>query len=533
MDDIEEKTVENGRDYSVPEDEEISTHDTKPKSPPGCFQTRYLITFMTASGLFIHFLHRIDISIAIVAMVNQSYVVPDERNLSSECSSEDYNLNINNTNSETSNIQEGKYNWDKETQGLILASFGIGYSILQIPGGWISSRISAKWSFGLSMFCSGILSFFTPLSADGGLWCFGIKLIRALQGLLHGFVFPAFIALNAKWHPPQEVGILSQCANLGSTAGVLFALSVSGVLADYGFAGGWPSIFYVFGIITMVWFIAWCYFVYDSPDKHPRISDIERKFINDSIGLKASVKPPKVPWLKSLSSPAVWSHTILMFCSDFVFLAWQISIPQYLIDVLKYDISTVGLLSATPNLGLSIVAIIWGKLSDIIITRKILTTTVTRKMSVAVCAIPLAGVLYSTQFVGCDRILAVVFLNLPLTIGGFLLPVIFGNPLDLTRHHAGIMFGIGKTAGAIGGMVAPYLVGYLTNDEPTRERWQILFNIAASLALFCMIFFLIFGSGERQKWDLDADSTNQAESEQEKTANVDDDNIPFQNTNLI
>lgn len=50
-------------------------------------------------------------------------------------------------------------------------------------------------------------------------------------------------------------------------------------------------------------------------------------------------------------------------------------------------------------------------------------------------------------------------------------------------------------------MLGPYVVGVLTNKNQTRFQWQIVFYIAAAIFVFGAIFFVIFGSGERQHWD--------------------------------
>ncbi len=48
-----------------------------------------------------------------------------------------------------------------------------------------------------------------------------------------------------------------------------------------GFAGGWPSIFYVFGIIGVVWFVLWMILAAKSPENHRFISEKEREYIID------------------------------------------------------------------------------------------------------------------------------------------------------------------------------------------------------------------------------------------------------------
>ena len=42
---------------------------------------------------------------------------------------------------------------------------------------------------------------------------------------------------------------------------------------------GWESVFYVFGSLGVLWFLAWSLLVFDGPDKHPRISHDEREYL--------------------------------------------------------------------------------------------------------------------------------------------------------------------------------------------------------------------------------------------------------------
>ncbi len=42
-------------------------------------------------------------------------------------------------------------------------------------------------------------------------------------------------------------------------------------------AYGWESGFYVIGSLTLVWAAFWYFFVFDTPEKHPRISASEKQ----------------------------------------------------------------------------------------------------------------------------------------------------------------------------------------------------------------------------------------------------------------
>jgi ACS family sodium-dependent inorganic phosphate cotransporter-like MFS transporter 5 len=66
--------------------------------------------------------------------------------------------------------------------------------------------------------------------------------------------------------------------------GNILAFFLSGVLCEYGFDNGWPSIFYLFGGSTLIWLAFWFFFVFDSPNDHPRITDAEKEYIRSATG---------------------------------------------------------------------------------------------------------------------------------------------------------------------------------------------------------------------------------------------------------
>lgn len=63
---------------------------------------------------------------------------------------------------------------------------------------------------------------------------------------------------------------------------------ISGYLIDAGVMGGWPSVFYFFGLFTLGWFALWWLFMYNKPSDHPTISKEELNYIEKSIGHGAS-----------------------------------------------------------------------------------------------------------------------------------------------------------------------------------------------------------------------------------------------------
>jgi ACS family sodium-dependent inorganic phosphate cotransporter-like MFS transporter 5 len=86
-------------------------------------------------------------------------------------------------------------------------------------------------------------------------------------------------SLWAYWAPAHERSRLVGIANAGSQIGNVVAFSLGGYLCINGFAGGWPSIFYIFGIVGIVWTVLWYIIAAKSPEEHRFISGEEKEYI--------------------------------------------------------------------------------------------------------------------------------------------------------------------------------------------------------------------------------------------------------------
>jgi len=75
----------------------------------------------------------------------------------------------------------------------------------------------------------------------------------------------------------------------GAQFGTVISYPLSGLLAEYGFADGWPSIFYVFGVIGVIWSVAFLFMVAEDPDTSRTIPEDERKYIINALWGSAGV----------------------------------------------------------------------------------------------------------------------------------------------------------------------------------------------------------------------------------------------------
>ena len=160
-----------------------------------------------------------------------------------------------------------------------------------------------------------------------------------------------------------------------------------------------------------------------------------------------------------------------------------------------------GSLSGVPYLLSWVMTVASGITADWLIASGCMTANNTRKlMNTLGNLIPVLS-LVMVGHVGCDHVLAMVFLCLSMSFqgcytgaGGSI------NHLDIAPRFAGELMGMTNTFGTLTGVICPALVGYLTDGNQTRQQWQLIFYIAAAVNSFGAILYLVLAEGEEQWW---------------------------------
>jgi len=74
----------------------------------------------------------------------------------------------------------------------------------------------------------------------------------------------------------------------GPNFGMMAMLPFAGNLASS--AGGWPSVFYASGVVTLIWVVVWCLMGANSPSEHQSITKAEKEYIISSLNNTTSKK---------------------------------------------------------------------------------------------------------------------------------------------------------------------------------------------------------------------------------------------------
>ena len=415
---------------------------------PAHWPKRYTLVSLTFFSVFICYIDRVNISIAIIPMAEE-------------------------------------FGWSMQTQGIVLSSFFIGYLLLQVVGGRLADRFGGKIVLGTGVLLWSLFTFLTPPAAITGI---GLLIAtRILMGMGEAVTFPSIYSLYARWIPLQQRSRAIGFTNSGIPLGTVFALIVTPYIVQ---SLGWEWAFYLFGAAGIVWWAFWQISVTSTPQQHPQITtdeltEIEAQAIRETADVK-------VPWKALLSSRAVWAIIITHFCNNwslYVLLSW---LPTFVNKGLGVDYAAVGWFTMIPHIASFLFLNIAGNIADRLIKNGMDVGRVRKLMQ----TIGFGGISASLMVVGYVETawMAIAIMALGSALGAFVTGGFAVNHMDIAPKYAGTLMGITNTAGTIPGIIAVFISGLILE---LTGSWIIVFQLAGGVTLFGLVVFLLFSSGER------------------------------------
>ena len=347
---------------------------------------------------------------------------------------------------------------------VVFSAFTLSYALFEVPSGWLADR------FGARLALSRIVVWWSAMTAATGLASgFGaLVAVRFLIGIGEAGAFPATARIYARWLPVRLhgrlFGVLLAAAAIG---GAVTQPLVVALLTRIG----WRQSFAAFGVLGVIWSLAFWRWFRDDPREHAGVNAAELELI--AAGGASNAPHAPVPW-----RALVRNRTLVALCAMYVgaiygwyfYLTW---LPTYLQRARGFDIHQAGWLSSLPYLAIAAGVLLGGALSDYLRAR--LGVRLGSRLP-GLVGFPLAALAAAGAALTSDGLGAALLLSCAAGLAGAGIAPAWAICVEIGGVHSAVVSGAMNTFGNIGGAICPLVVGFCVDRF---HSWSLpLFSIS-------------------------------------------------------
>ena len=351
--------------------------------------------------------------------------------------------------------------------GYVFSAFTFAYALMEVPSGWLADR------FGPRLMLTRIVIWWSIMTAMTG-WAAGFAslfVIRMLFGIGEAGCFPSMSRAFARWLPAREHG---RAFGLAVMTGALGGAATQPLVVWMLDRVHWRHTFPIFGLVGLVWAVAWFWWFRDDPHNHRSVNEAELNL----IGTTPPAPHERVPWRSLLSNRSVWAVCFMYFgviYGWYFFLTWM---PTYLMRARGFDLKHAGWLSSLPLIGIATGVFCGGLVSDALVRRWGLRAG--RRMT-GLVGPPLAAIAIVAGVRRSNPIAAAWLLALAALLAALAVAPGWAVCLEIGGQHAGVVSGAMNMFGNLGGAISPLVVGEWLQR---RGAWDLpLFTVAGCYLL--------------------------------------------------
>ena len=348
--------------------------------------------------------------------------------------------------------------------GLVFSAFAAGYAIFQFPGGMIGDRFGPRKTIAAIAIAWTVLTIFTAFVPGSDTWPIAytvgaLILVRFLIGAANGPLFPVTIGGTVeRWFPASQWGLPNGLTSTGLTLGAAMTAPLVALLME---SYGWRSALLIVAPTGLIAALAYWTLVTDDPAEHPKMTRAELDFIR-------SERPPaeadieKGAWKLVLKDRNVLLVAMSYFCMNYVFYLFFSWFFYYLVNVREFSASDAGIFTAAQWILGAIGATVGGFTCDMLV-RKIGIRNATRYQTMT--GLILSGVLLYVGATSGNVMLTIVALCFSFGFTQITEAPMWVATMGVAGRHSQIATGVlntgGNIPGVIGGMMVPFIAGWL------------------------------------------------------------------------
>jgi ACS family hexuronate transporter-like MFS transporter len=369
--------------------------------------------------------------------------------------------------------------WSEEQYGYINTVFMIAYAICFLVMGSIIDKIGTRKGYLISI---GIWSIATLGHVFARSWV-GFAIARFSLAVGQSGNFPSAIKAVAEWFPKKEralaVGIFNGGANMGT---ILSPLIIPVLVLSFD---NWRVAFIWTFPISLIWVFLWLKF-YSKPENNPKVSDDELQYINSDSASEEHVENLK--WKDILPHKGTWAIAIAKFMADPIWWFYLFWGAKFLNEKFGVNLKEIGLPFFTIYLASWGLGIFLGWLSSKFMKMGY-GINKGRKLGLLVCgifAVPVMMVPHVANMWVAVGLIA-------LAAGGHCgwSANVFSLMSDIFPKKAtASVAGFGGFAGAVGGAIAFYAIGYILQNIGV-DGYAIPFAVAGFGYLIALLLIQI------------------------------------------
>lgn len=336
----------------------------------------------------------------------------------------------------------------------VFSIFTFAYGAFEIPTGWWGDRIGTRavltriviWWSSFTMITAAAFNYTSLLA------------VRFLFGVGEAGAWPNVGRTLSRWFPRSERGRAQGIFFVGAHGGAALTPILVTWMLDFV---SWRTVFLLFGSIGFLWAAAWFRWFRNEPRDHPEVNAAERDLIERGRGDAASsadATHAAVPWTRILRDPNVLLLCAAYFVQSYGFYFFITWLPTYLARERGFTAMKLGWFAALPMLACVLADVTGGLTADALSRRFGLRTG---RALVSGGSYLLAALCMLAGTAAADAPTAAILLALACGWDSFLLGATWSTCSDIAGPHAGVVGGVMNTAGQIGGMLSPIVIGFV------------------------------------------------------------------------